>query len=144
MAASERGSFAMELYNPLRTFPFRGMVSFIRKSSRLMRKEFNDMELSKDYWLDTRNCKRGNKINKQCMFEMFGTFSNETAADVRAGMIAVIRLDINYYKRIGHVILGFKNINLLQWMEVMGKPTVAASSIGSTLLFTISQSPGLL
>ena len=112
MAASERGSFAMELYNALHTFPFRGMVSFIRKSSRLTRKEFNDSELSKDYWLDTRNCKRGKKINKQCMFEMFGTFSNETAADVCAGMIAVIRLDINYYKKIGHVILGFKNINL--------------------------------
>ena len=136
MAESERGSLAMELYNALRTFPFRGMVSFIRKSSRLTHKEFKDMELSKEYWLDTRNCKRGKKINKQCVFEMFGTFSNETASDVRAGMIAVIRLDLDYYKRIGHVILGFKNINLWQWMEVMEKPTVAADELA---IFALSK-----
>ena len=70
------------------------------------------------------------------MFEMFGTFSNETAADVRAGMIAVIRLDLDYYKRVGHVILGFKNINILQWMEVMEKPTVAADELA---IFALSK-----
>ena len=30
------------------------------------------------------------------MFEMFGTFSNETASDIHAGMVAVMRLDLNY------------------------------------------------
>ena len=62
----------------------------------------------KGYWLDTRNCKRDRKVNKQCVFEMFGTFSNENTVDVRAGMLAVIRLDRDYYKKVGHVILGFK------------------------------------
>ena len=76
------------------------------------------------------------KINKQCMFEMFGMFSNETAADVRAGMIAVIWLDLDYYKRIGHVILGFKNINILQWMDVMEKPTVATDKLA---IFALSK-----
>ena len=82
MASSKSGSFAMELYNGLKTFPFRGMVLFIRKSSSVTRKKFNDSEQSKEYWLDTRNCKHGRKVNKQCVFEMFGTFSNENAADV--------------------------------------------------------------
>ena len=134
MAASEHGSFAMELYNALYTFPFRGMVSYIRKSSSLTHREFNDSELSKDYWLDTRNCKRGKKINKQCMLEMFGMFSNETASDVLAGMVAVMRLDLNYYKKIGHVILGFKNINIMQWMDGMEKPTVAADELAIFIL----------
>ena len=73
---------ALELYNTLKTFQFRGMVSFIRKSSSVTRKEFNASDKSKDYWLDTRNCKCGKKMNKQCVFEMFGTFSNENANDV--------------------------------------------------------------
>ena len=82
MASSESGSFAMELYNALKTFPFRGMVLLIRKSSSVTHKEFSDSEQSKEYWLDTRNCKHGRKVNKQCVFEMFRTFSNEDAADV--------------------------------------------------------------
>ena len=86
MATGESGSIAMELYNALKTFPFRRMVSFIRKSSSITYKEYNNSE-SKESWLDTRNCKHGRKVNKQCVFEIFGTFSNEHAADVRAGML---------------------------------------------------------
>ena len=70
---------------------------------------------------------------------MFGTFSNENAADVRAGMLAVIRLDLNYYKIAGHVILGFKNINIDQWMNVMSKPDTAADELA---IFTLSKMYG--
>ena len=136
MASSESGSIAMELYNALKTFPFRRMVSFIRKSSSVTCKEYNDSEQSKEYWLDTRNCKHGRKVNKQCVFEMFGTFSNENAADVRAGMLAVIRLDLNYYKIAGHVIHTFKNINIDQWMNVMSKPDTAADELA---IFALSK-----
>ena len=139
MATSESGSIAMELYNALKTFPFRRMVSFIRKSSSITCKEYNDSEQSKEYWLDTRNCKHGRKVNKQCVFEMFGTFSNENAADVRAGMLAVIRLDLNYYKIAGHIILGFKDINIDQWMNVMAKPDTAADELA---IFALSKMYG--
>ena len=54
--------------------------------------------------------------------QKFGSFSNETVADVCAGMIAVIHLDLDYYNCVGYVILGFKNINIYQWMDVMAKP----------------------
>ena len=69
MATGESGSIAMELYNALKTFPFRKMVSFIRKSSSITYKEYNNSEQSKEYWLDTRNCKHGRKVNKQCVFK---------------------------------------------------------------------------
>ena len=115
------------------------MVSFIRKSSSVTCKEYNDSEQSKEYWLDSRNCKCGRKVNKQCVYEMFGTFSNENAADVRAGMLAVIRLDLNYYKIAGHVILGFKNINIDQWMNVMSKPDTAANELA---IFVLSKMYG--
>ena len=67
---------------------------------------------------------------------MFRTFSNENAADVRAGMIAVIRLDLDYYTSVGHVILGFKNINIHQWMDEMAKPNVAADELA---IFALSK-----
>ena len=60
---------------------------------------------------------------------MFGIFSNENAANVRAGMLAVICLDLDYYKSVSNVILGFKNINIDQWMNVISKPNVAADEL---------------
>ena len=78
-------------------------------------------------------------MNKQCVFEMFGTFSNENATDVRAGMLAVMRLDVNYYKRVGHVILGFKNVSLEQWMQSMALPNVAADELA---IFALSKMYG--
>ena len=101
--------------------------------------EYNNSEQSKDYWLDTRNCKHGRKVNKQCVFEMFGTFSNENAADVRAGMLTVIQLDLNYYKIAGHIILGFKGINIDQWMNVMARPDTAADELA---IFALSKMYG--
>ena len=136
MASSKGGSLAMELYNALHNFPFRGMVPFIRKSSSITRKEFTECELSGKYWLDTCNCRRGCKVNKQCVFELFGTFSNENAVDVHAGLIAVTWLDLDYYKRVGHVILNFKNINIHQWMDVMSKPNMGADELA---IFTLSK-----
>ena len=94
------------------------------------------MSNQREYWLDTRNCKHSRKVNKQCVFEMFGTFSNENAADVRAGMFAIIRLDLNYYKIAGHIILGFKDINIDQWMNVMAKPVTAANELA---IFALSK-----
>ena len=51
-------------------------------------------------------------------------------------MLAVIRLDLNYYKIAGHVILGFKNINIDQWMNVMSKPDTAADELA---IFALSK-----
>ena len=59
IATNESGSIAMELYNALKTFPFKKIVAFIRNSSSLTCTEYNDSEQSKRYWLDTRNCKHG-------------------------------------------------------------------------------------
>ena len=78
-------------------------------------------------------------MNKQCVFQMFGTFSNENAADVRAGMLTVIPLDLNYYKIAGHIILGFKDININQWMNVMAKLDTAANELA---IFALSKMYG--
>ena len=51
-------------------------------------------------------------------------------------MITVICLDLDYYKCVGHVILGFKNINIYQWMDVMLKPNMAADELA---IFALSK-----
>ena len=51
-------------------------------------------------------------------------------------MLAVICLDLDYYKKVGHVILGFKNINIEQWMNVMSKPDIAANELA---IFALSK-----
>ena len=79
-------------------YPYRGMVQYICQTSKVTVKEFNNIDVSKHFWIDTWNCKREWKINKQCIFELFGTISQESAIDVHENMVERIQLDPLYYK----------------------------------------------
>ena len=115
-AKGDNSSLMMDLFKAIQDFPskyqYRGMVQYIHQTSKVTVKEFNNMDVSKHFWIDTRNCRHERKINKQCIFELFGAISQESVVDVRSNMIERIHLDPLYYKRIGHVILGFKNLVL--------------------------------
>ena len=54
-------------------------------------------------------------------------------------MIERICLDPLYYKRIGHVILGFKNLVLNEWCDVMVKQTTSADKLAIFALSKIYQ-----
>ena len=115
------------------------MVQYIHQTSKLTVKEFNGMDVSKHFWIDTRNCRHERKINKQCIFELFGAISQESAVDVRSNLVERVRLDLLYYKRIGHVILGFKNLVLNEWCDVMAKQTTSADELAIFALSKIYQ-----
>ena len=129
----DNSSLTMDLFKAIQDFPceyqYRGMVQYIRQTSKVTVKEFNNMDVSKHFWIDTRNCRLERKINKQCIFELFSAVSQESVVDVRSNMIERIRLDPLYYKRIGHVVLGFKNLVLNKWCDVMAKQTTSADEL---------------
>ena len=133
----------MDLFKAIQDFPmhypYRGMVQYISTNSKLSVKEFNNMDVSKHFWIDTRNCRRERKINKQCIFELFGAISHETASEVRANLVERIRLDPLYYKRVGHVIMGFQNCTLNEWCNAMDKPTTGADELAIFALSKIYQ-----
>ena len=133
----------MDLFKAIQDFPskypYRGMVQYICQTSKVTVNEFKTSEISKHFWLDTRNCKRNRKINRQCIFELFGAISQESAAVVLENMIERIRLDLLYYKRIGHIIMGFKNVNLNEWCDAMSKQTTSADELAIFALSKIYQ-----
>ena len=139
----DNGSLTMDLFKVIQDFPmqypYRGMVQYISTNSRLSAKEFNNMNVSKYFWIDTRNCRRERKVNKQCIFELFGAISQETASEVRANLVERIRLDPLYYKRVGHVIMGFQNCTLNEWYNAMEKPTTGADELAIFVLSKIYQ-----
>ena len=102
-------------------------------------KEFNNMDVSKHSWIDMRNCRHERKINKQCIFELFGAISQESVIDVHENMIERIQLDPLYYKQIGHIILGFKNLVLNEYCDVMAKQTTSAVELTVFALSKIYQ-----
>ena len=110
-AKGDNGSLTLDLFKAIQDFlckyQYRGMVQYIRQTSKVTVKELNNMDNSKYFWIDTRNCKCERKMNKHCIFELFGAISQESATDVRESMIEHIKLDPLYYKHVGHVILGF-------------------------------------
>ena len=98
----DNGSLTMDLFKAIQDFlmkyPYRGMVQYIHQTSKITVKEFNHTDISKHFWIDTCNCKHDQKVNKQCIFELFGAICHKTAMDVRANMVERIRLDPLYYK----------------------------------------------
>ena len=143
MVKGDNGSLMMDLFKAIQDFPskyqYRGMVQYIHQTSKVTVKEFNNMDVSKHFWIDTRNCRRERKINKQCIFQLFGAISQESAVDVRSNMVERIHLDPLYYKRIGHVILGFKNLVLNEWCDAMAKQTTSADELAIFVLSKIYQ-----
>ena len=142
-AKGDNGSLTMDLFKAIQDFPskyqYRGMVQYICQTSKVTVKEFNNMDVSKHFWIDTCNCRRERKINKQCVFKLFGAISQESAVDVRSNMVERIRLDPLYYKCIGHVILGFKNLVLNEWCDVMAKQTTSEDELAIFVLSKIYQ-----
>ena len=84
--------------------------------------------------MDTQNCKQGKKINRQQIFELFSAYSGELASDVREGMLVKIRLENNFHRIAGHVILGKSTINA--WMKKMSKMEVPADELA---IFALSR-----
>ena len=127
-------SIAQELWQAIQPHTYRGIVPYIGKKSLVKLKDFDEHYLNENYWLDTRNCKRGRKINRQQIFELFSAYSGEAAADVREGMIVKIRLERDYYRRVGHVIFGTSNIDA--WMKKMSNLNVPADELA---IFALSR-----
>ena len=143
VAKGDNGSITMELFKAIQYFlskyPYRGMFQYIHQTSKVTVKDFNSSKISKCFWLDTQNCKRDRKINKQCIFELFGAISQESTAVLHANMVEQIRLDPLYYKCIGHVIMGFKNVNLKQWCDVMSRQMTSTDELAIFALSKIYQ-----
>ena len=128
------GSIAQELWQAIQPQTYRGIVPYIGKKTSVKLKDFDEHYLNENYWLDTRNCKRGRKINRQQIFELFSAYSGEAATDVREGMIVKIRLESDFYRRAGHVILGTSNIDV--WMNKMSNVEVPADELA---IFALSR-----
>ena len=86
------GSLAQELWKAIHPFKYRGIVPYIGKNTAVKIKDFDQHYLNENYWLDTRNCKHGRKINRQQIFELFSAYSGELASDVREGMLVKIKV----------------------------------------------------
>ena len=99
------GSIAKELLKAIHPHTYRGIVPYIGKNTAVKIKDFDQHYLNENYWLDTRNCKHGRKINHQKIFELFSAYSGELASDVREGMLVKIRLKNDFYRKAGYVIL---------------------------------------
>ena len=128
------GSLAQELWNTIHPFAYRGIVPYIGKNTGVKPKDFEQHDLHEKYWLDTRNCKQGKKINRQQIFELFSAYSGELASDVREGMLVKIRLENNFYRIAGHVIHGKSTIDT--WMKKMSKMEVPADELA---IFALSR-----
>ena len=84
---------------------------------------FEDTVLAKQYQLDTLTCVTGygkhHKINVNNLYDIFGSYSLDTAATVKAKALAEIDQHPECYQKAGHVVLVMKGLTFNKWLTAM-------------------------
>ena len=90
----------------------------------LTQKVFPHMPLSQTYWLDTRRCYNQQKKNSQKLFEIFGSFNDEPANQVRSAMITHIKAERDFYSLVGDQHLKKLKLSIDEWLGLMHSDSV--------------------
>ena len=78
------------------------------------------MSLSDEYWIDTSYCYTPlNRRNNDCLFDMFGRYSGESAVDVRKDLLDSILEERDFFQQVGCQFFKQHLTNLDDWVADM-------------------------
>ena len=87
---------------------------------------FEDTELAKQYCLDTATCVIGYgkccRINVNNLYDIFGSYSLDNAATVKANALAEIDQNPECYQEASHIVFVMKGTTFKKWLESMCRP----------------------
>ena len=118
------------------------MVSALPKEAGMDERLFKKTKLAKKFTLDTTRWLDGSWMNPNAMFELFGTFSDETSEEVRSKMLDILGANgengfhNEFYDRC-FIALHMAGIELLDWISEMHKSDTPGDEI---MLFELCKS----
>ena len=87
---------------------------------------FEDTELAKQYCPDTSTCVirygKHHRINVNNLYDIFGSYSLDDAATVKANALVEIDKNPDCYQKAGHIIFVMKGTTFKKWMDSMHQP----------------------
>ena len=103
--------------NPL---PFGKYVNYLGQEDGVTRREFDNSNLGEYYMLDLSYCHRGKRLNVNMLYDIFGSYSNQTGEEVCTIMLNEVtasKSNTNYYNRVGFICLMMRGLMLEDWLS---------------------------
>ena len=118
--AAEENPIARELLNIVSPYSYKDFVLHITANDHISYEEFKNHELNKEYWLDTRRSYLGTRLrNPDVLYEIFGSFSEESASQVREDILTRILMEKEFYAKVCRFILGVRGCDIESWVDEM-------------------------
>ena len=118
-----RISIAEELVNMINKIEYKSDIGYIPDTNGVDINAFNQGNLSDMYYLDTVHCVTKRKTyNRKCMYDIFGEYSNMSADEVKAKLIAELSENKEWYRMAGTCPLGMRGVRFDQWLKRLEKP----------------------
>ena len=127
---------ASELFHLLSEYNYTRQVIHLTQKDVLTQKVFPHMPLSTMYWLDMCRCYKHRKKNVQQLFELFATFNEEDALNVRSEMIKCIRQEKSFYESVRYNHLKRMKLSLDDWLQLMSSDSNFADEL---MLYALSR-----
>ena len=132
--ANNMDSICEELWQNINAIGFKKLISALPKEAGIDGRLFKKTKLAKNFTLDTTRWLDGSWMNPNAMFELFGTFSDETSEEVRSKMLDILGASsengfhVEFYDQC-FIALHMAGIELLDWMSEMRKPDTPGDEI---------------
>ena len=117
MAANNK--IARELLNIISPYNYIHQIALLSRNDIILQSNFHKTKLSNDYCLGTRRCYRYGKRNLDQLFELFSTFNNSDASELREEMCDRVKDEKKLYDSVGHVPVRLKCNNIDTWIKSM-------------------------
>ena len=122
-SAPSDNSIARELLNLVSEHGYARKVPLLKLSETVMPYDFELMSMSKSHWVDDTDCYvESHGRNPNCLFKIFGRFSDQEACDVREDVLRSIEQESELFMDIGSNYLDKLGMDLNVWLEDMLSP----------------------
>ena len=101
--------------------------------------KFQQSNLSNDYWIDTKYCFDQGCVNKEMLFEFFGSFSSDNTLMVCANMISEVKAYQDWYECTAFILNIMKSLSLDSWLNIMKYEGIKGDEISLHALAQIYQ-----
>ena len=121
MAASDsKNSIAAELVKLFKRVEYVSTVRPLKEQETVMITNFNSMDISQWFELDTSRCFVGvkkSKINIHCVYDIFGGYCNMDKFQVKELVTNKVSSNLTWYDRAARVFLSWKNTDIHKWLK---------------------------
>ena len=124
MAASDENRDIDNELNAMTTrLEYVSQISVLNEQSAYDLRLYNDSEISKQFWLDTKHVVTARKTyNRKCLYDIFGELTDMSGDEVKQLLLEELNGNKEWYSDAGTVSLGMRGVKFGTWLKKLSKP----------------------